>query len=520
MVQQEKKQECLEEGGCHLTGKLFIKAEFKLKSPLIIGSGESEQTDIDVIRDDPYTGPRAALLPASSVIGVFRHLFDPLIKEENADFVKAYYEFFGCTEDENNKLLKELRKEHQPNKKWDVNQSALVMSDMVLKGLNISRRDGVRIDPRTGTAVDRAKFDYEIVEPDKEKRFFMNFEINLRSPSKKYKDYFKAFIGTFLKEIDDGHIGFGAKTNKGFGVFTLVENGIKIADLDFENTETNKTAIRHWLKNDLHEQYKSISISELCEKKLPEIPKRLFTIQAEFRIKNSLLIRSYSTNPQDPDVSSMQRGEDYILPGPSLMGAIRHRAWKIINTMIPTNKETLFYDLFGFVAIDSYPEVPENLKEKFEQKAAKGRLQVNESVIERYGSSILDQVQTRIKIDRFTGGTMTGALLQEKVLWQADKETTLKLEMRLLDYQDWEAGLLLFILKDLVTGDLAIGGEKAIGRGVLTGHSATITWSERQYPVQLKFDEGFINDDSQLEPLLKFEEAWRKELNHQSEKKT
>jgi CRISPR/Cas system CSM-associated protein Csm3 (group 7 of RAMP superfamily) len=519
MVQQEKKQDCLEKESCHLTGKLFIKADFILKSSLIIGSGETEQTDIDVIRDDPYPEPRAALLPASSVIGVFRHLFDPFLIKSNTDLVEAYYEFFGCIEDESNKLLKELRKEHQSNKKWDVNQSALLMSDILLTGLNISQRDGVRIDPRTGTAVDGAKFDYEIVEPDKEKSFSMLFEINLRAPSKKYKDYFKGFVGNFLKEIDAGHVRFGAKTNKGFGVFALVENSVQIADLDFENAETNKTDIRTWLKNDLHDRYKNVSLNELCEKKLPELSKRVFKILAEFRIKNSLLIRSYSTEPKDPDVSSIQRGKDYILPGPSLMGAIRHRAWKIINTMIPTDKEKRFYELFGFVATDSYPELPEALKTKFEQKAAKGRLQVNESIIEKHGSSILEQVQTRIKIDRFTGGTMTGALLQENVLWQTDKETTLKLEMRLLDYQDWEAGLLLFILKDLVTGDLAIGGEKAIGRGVLIGHSATITWPERQDPVQLKFDEGFIEDETQLESLLKFQEAWQKELNHQSEKK-
>ena len=56
------------------------------------------------------------------------------------------------------------------------------------------------------------------------------------------------------------------------------------------------------------------------------------------------------------------------------------------------------------------------------------------------------------------------------------------------DEQDWEAGLLLQLLKDLWTGDLAIGGEKNIGRGVLEGLYARISWGTTS--VEIRQDQG------------------------------
>ena len=40
--------------------------------------------------------------------------------------------------------------------------------------------------------------------------------------------------------------------------------------------------------------------------------------------------------------------------------------------------------------------------------------------------------------------------------------------------QDWEVGLCLLLLKDLWLGRTALGGEKSIGRGLLTGLGARI----------------------------------------------
>ena len=59
-------------------------------------------------------------------------------------------------------------------------------------------------------------------------------------------------------------------------------------------------------------------------------------------------------------------------------------------------------------------------------------------------------------------------------LWAKQKWPNGYFDLEIKDFKDWEAGLMLLVLKDLWNGDLAIGGEKNAGRGVLQGLSATI----------------------------------------------
>lgn len=525
----------------HLVGKIYIKADFWLQSPLLIGSGESEHSDIDVIRDEPFNGIARPIIPATSVVGVFRHLFDQLYEKgqqivmpetmkKGADVRDVLCEFFGVIDDSDDKILKKLRY-NRGDDKWDLNQSALMISDIVLdqKIFAIVQRDGVRIDPRTGTAVEHAKFDYEIVEPPKKHNgnaIRMIFEINVRNSLKEsYTEIFKAFVGYFLQEIDNGRIRFGAKTNKGFGHLKLVPDSIKVTELDLQKA----LDVKQWLTTPrpfsnrlkIYDKHSKVNVSDLIGGIKLALDEKTFTIDATFHIKNSMLVRSYSTDPREPDLSHIKCSDDFILPGTSIMGAVRHRAWKIINTMFKEQQSKLskFHNLFGYVHIEQPNADLENevnypgfTKEQIEQKVCKGRVRVDETVIDNVKQSIIDRVQTRIKIDRFTGGTMAGALLQEKALWQKDNEPTITINMQIRDYEPWEPALFMFILKDLVTGDLPIGGEKSIGRGVLIGNEATISWTGKK-PIGLEFDvDGFVKekDQKKLDDFANFIGEWRK----------
>ena len=55
-----------------------------------------------------------------------------------------------------------------------------------------------------------------------------------------------------------------------------------------------------------------------------------------------------------------------------------------------------------------------------------------------------------------------------------------RITLRVKDCSEAEAGLMLLVLKDLWTGDLAIGGEKGIGRGVFNGVSASIKYQGKE----------------------------------------
>jgi hypothetical protein len=99
------------------------------------------------------------------------------------------------------------------------------------------------------------------------------------------------------------------------------------------------------------------------------------------------------------------------------------------------------------------------------------RLVVHETVIQQPVTPEL--VQSRIKIDRFTGGAYPTALFSEQPVFAKD-DTELTLYLELLSPKDYEIGLLLLLLKDLWTGDLPLGGEISVGRGRLEGKSAEL----------------------------------------------
>jgi len=82
-------------------------------------------------------------------------------------------------------------------------------------------------------------------------------------------------------------------------------------------------------------------------------------------------------------------------------------------------------------------------------------------------------VQSRVKIDRFTGGSFPQALFSEQPAFGGDG-AGVQIEVALRAPRDPEIGLLLLVLKDLWTGDLPLGGEGGVGRGRLKGQKATL----------------------------------------------
>lgn len=53
-----------------------------------------------------------------------------------------------------------------------------------------------------------------------------------------------------------------------------------------------------------------------------------------------------------------------------------------------------------------------------------------------------------------------------------------KLHYEIQDYAPWEAGLALYLLRDLWQGAIRLGGESSVGRGLLEGVAATVSFDE------------------------------------------
>jgi CRISPR/Cas system CSM-associated protein Csm3 (group 7 of RAMP superfamily) len=232
----------------------------------------------------------------------------------------------------------------------------------------------------------------------------------------------------------------------------------------------NKAERREWLlfEHQRRSLHPNVPISLNIAKALNVDPSVQYapnacTIEATFVLAGSLLIRSGQHDQgKAPDVvhlTSKRSGDNQpIISGTSLAGVLRHRATKIINTL--HLKDTVVQEMFGYEA---------TYAKQTGTPGKASRLTVFESVIEQ----TKELVQTRIAIDRFTGGALHGALLQEQPIFGG--KVTLKFELR--DPKNYEVGLLLLLLKDLWTEDLPIGGSSSVGRGRLKGQVATITFN-------------------------------------------
>ena len=77
---------------------------------------------------------------------------------------------------------------------------------------------------------------------------------------------------------------------------------------------------------------------------------------------------------------------------------------------------------------------------------------------------------------------MDTALFTTKPLWQKKQnQKSLEINFIIQDATESEAGLALFILRDIWQGKVAFGGEKGIGRGTLSGLRAQIEYQGKTW---------------------------------------
>ena len=419
-------------------GKILICGELVLNSPLLIGDGEGETSenfkDIHVLKNSEGK----PFIPGTSLCGVLREYLD----EDNSGMVTK---IFGDA---------------------DKMQSSIQTEDIILENSKIVSRDGVRIDYLTGTGVKGAKFDYEVVERGAKGN--LRLLINLRAKhvddenfsEKSYTlDEVKKAATEILQKLYDG-IGLGALTTKGFGQVQAKNVSAEIFDF------RKKSDVIAWLTD------KNSSEKILPSEKEHAVNPEDFIVDADFVFNGSFIVRDYLNGGKISGTTisavSLKSLNDFVIPGTSWKGILRHRAEYIFNKLQVKNKN--LDDLTG--SADS------------KGKKIKSRFIVHESYIKP--ENISDFVHTRNKIDRFTGGVLQGTLFTTKPVYQKNSAKTLHLHFEIKKADDFEAGLALFLLRDLWLGKVAVGGEKAVGRGTLSGCDAEIKFKGETY----SFGEG------------------------------
>ena len=441
----------LVDGDATICGRLLVTGRLRLITPLIIGGGSSLYGDSDIVvlkdmQGKPY-------IPSSSITGALKddfnnHSYKGSVDQDKYKQNKLWFWGGEYTFKRNDEKVRRSC------------QSAMMISDLILSEGSMARvriRDGIRINRSTGIVEQGAKYDFEIVEPGI--AFDFQMEVTIREAFN--LELFNSFFDWIVYQLSQGQIALGARTNQGFGRCCL-EN-ISSYRYDYQDRDH----IIAWLTGDRDIVRQTAGDYSQVDK-LFKKETRQFSIKADFRIKNSLIVGSYSGDPSAPDKVHLKSydglKETAVLPGTSIRGAIRSHAERIINTLGGDGNEML-KGLFGWVDTEK-PDSGRN-------KAIKGRIKIEEKPITL--NTFVEEIQYRIKIDRFTGGVMNNALFDSMPIWagQGD-ESMVTLELDIDRYQDWEAGLILLVLKDLWNGDLAVGGEKNIGRGTLLGQRASI----------------------------------------------
>ena len=468
--------------------RLYARGTWKLDSVAHFGGTETGVADMSLLQDaegNPF-------IPAASIAGAARSFLarqrKPWTKYKEGNEGKALKRFFGG----------HMQRNLAQSKKDKDTMSALIVSDAacVSEKVNRSIRDGVSIDIESGTAKTGAKYDVEVVERGTE--FELNLECiirridnqpGLKDGQKKpnLEDLFLALLHGFQQ----GDIRLGARTRRGYGRGKV--ESWEIRDLQMDNQED----VMAWLRDDAWSRPES----SLTPSALPSDQRSYFHIAADFELRTSLLIRSSSADPdapdEVPDMTHLHSNGKPVVPGTSFAGAFRHRAALIADALCwrkDSADNDAVCEMFGPVheqkrdkaqqepdQVDPEENAQEVHDEERDETQTKelwaSRVWIEERLVKR----VKLQWQDRVAIDRFTGGSLDGALFNEKPAYplalkdiKKQARPNLRLRLTLEEPDSAEIGLLLLTLRDFWHSHAALGGETSNGRGTLRGIKARL----------------------------------------------
>lgn len=435
--------------------RFIIEAE----TPIAIGSGEKDiETDSLVALDVnglPY-------LPGTTIAGVVRSIFDTVDKQ-----------LWGYQEKKDGHGSEIIFSEGRIlNSKGDIIdglQSNAVFNDDILQHYTyLPIRQHVRISSK-GVAEDAGKFDEQVVYAGT--RFC--FEMEMVSDGEN-KAKFEELINAVRMET----FRIGGGSRKGFGKIKVVS--VKTADIDLRNKEqadryleksSNLEDCNEWW-NDRTNQGETNAIAtdkyvtyhiELCPQDFIFFGSGLADEDGD---ADMITVKAKRIHWDSDGCGRMQ--EDLILiPASSLKGALRHRVAYNFNKIKQNFIDTK----------EGIPDTPQNeaVKALFGFADADqqcGKVLFADIIVDPNTQKKAAQPHlfNHVAIDRFTGGTINGALFTEQADYVAGQtyETDILVSKKALTIPNikaaWEK-----TLDDLCNGLLPLGGSTNRGHGIFTG---------------------------------------------------
>jgi CRISPR/Cas system CSM-associated protein Csm3 (group 7 of RAMP superfamily) len=494
------------------TNILLFETVIEMISPLAVGSEDSlSSSDRPVIRRNDGK----PFIPGTALAGVIRTRICEVLNEDT--YGNELNILFG----------KDVSSGMQNDTNTTDNQlqriSRIQFDDLdAIDTPLVERRDHVRIDEKRGVAAKHNKYDMETVSVGTQ--FDLRVRVYLSDDLWQNKNI-QTIITTMLSLIDTAEktgLSLGGHTRRGFGRIKVSDNYKGFLCKRFK-TGTADGLLEYLDYSTDSQKSNCYSISKICEKlgwiveTQPLNSGNALELSFKLGIKDSLLIRGPAANVNKddvPDASHIRRIEiggktKKIVPASSITGPMRHRANAILNTLNTQNariNKKLLDILFGSESQDT------KTKDHDTAEIRAGILSISESIIQNDN----ELRHTRVNIDPWTGGALDHCLFTEDVIFGGFFDVQINiipLKKDLDENKDMfnaALGVLLLVLRDLWEGDLPIGGETSIGRGVVQAVSGTFIHNGT--PVSLRFGASSGKLEEVPGAILNYVEALNKLL--------
>lgn len=449
--------------------RLTVEAE----TPLAIGTGKS----CDILTDAPVAKDVNGLpyIPATSIAGVLRHAMGYADKDKDKDKDNPFGYISKSNDNDDSGhgsdiIFTDAVMVGKEGKALDGIQDIEWEDEFYRAFQDLPIRQHVRIKDN-GTAENNGKFDNEVVY--KGTQFV--FEIELMS-NKDDKDS-NEHITKAIEKLRDCTLRIGGGTRKGYGKLSIVD--CRQASLDLSKPEDLEKYLKKSssLAEDLdgfaeNAEIKSLDNSDWTHYQLKLKPLDFFMFGSGMGDSDAdnVYVSEYVVSRGE----SIDNNKRVLIPGSSVKGAIAHRTAYHYNKIkgnfagkqnpkeITGSNNEAVAAIFG--------------EKKSDNTFTRGRLLIDDVI--KGQAEPKSKPFFHNKIDQFTGGTMDGALFQEKVIYDKDTEYTFDIyvENSALADDDIKKAFEQS-LRDICTGLLPLGGITNRSNGIFTG---TATENDKQ----------------------------------------
>lgn len=338
----------------------------------------------------------------------------------------------------------------------------LIVSDMEIKekaaksaeDTTIQLRPRLRINGKMGSAADGGKFDVAHIARGTVMKFSLTWlgaESDTDGPAQ---------IEQMLGALHAGEIRLGAQKSNGFGRVALTVRSQTYHMTDKADREA-------WLHDQFNGQ--TLELPEICTESVCT-----FTVNG---VADSILIKDAVPHIKKDGTQftgNIKENGTAVLPGSSVKGAVRARVQAIADLLhFP---DTVVDELFGRGAAQG-------------DNGIAGRVRFTDMVLDK----AKEQMISRIRINKFTGGVIRRGLFTEEPLKSG-------ITLTITAPQDDICGcaLLVYALRDLGLGLYNLGSGGAVGRGYIKVSRIAITCGDKTADMTFGADGCKLNDTDNM----------------------